>query len=296
MTFGEKIRSGRFLVTAELLPPRDASRDAVVKKAGFFKTGVDAVNVTDNQTALVRMSSIAAAGILVDQGIEPIVQMTCRDRNRIALQSDILGLPAMGIRNILCLTGDHPRFGDDPEARGVYDIDSIQLTAMARRMAEGFFLSGKDIRTPPDLCVGCAANPFAPPLEMRILRLKKKVEAGAKFIQTQPVFDSEGFRTWMKEVRRLKLHERTAMIAGIMPLKSVRSFIHLKDEVPGARIPAALLSRMEKAGDSAEEEGFQIAGDILMELRKEEGLRGIHIMPGAWESVVPRLAELAGGR
>jgi len=293
MTFKEKIGMEKFLFTSELGPPKSASAAAIRKKTAYFKNGVDCVNVTDNQTAIVRLSSTASAVICRDEGVEPIVQMTCRDRNRLALQSDLLGLGALGIPNVLCLTGDYQRFGNHPEARGVFDLDSIQLIYTADRLRKGAFLSGDTMKNKPDLCIGGAANPFADPLEFRVLRLAKKIAAGADFIQTQPVFDIDRFSEWMESVRKAGLHRKTAILAGVMPVKSARALLYMKSEVPGMRISGELIERMEKAGDP-KEEGIRLAVETILELKKIEGIRGIHLMPLLWESITPRIAEQAG--
>lgn len=293
MTLKEKLEAGRFVLTAELGPPRSASGKSLQKKAAFYRGIIDGVNITDNQTSIVRLSSIAASRILVEEGLEPIVQMTCRDRNRIALQSDLLGMAALGVDNVLCLTGDHMRFGDHPESRPVFDLDSIQLIAAAQRMSRGRFLSGEKIKTPPRLFIGAAANPFAEPLEFRVHRLAKKIAAGARFIQTQPVYDIERFRTWMKEVRDRGLHEKTAILAGVMPVKSVRALDYMESEVPGMRIPAPVRKRMRTAADPVEE-GVRIAVEGIQEIKAIEGVRGIHLMPMMWESITPRIVRESG--
>ena len=293
MGLREKIDSGAFVVTAELGPPQSANGNAVRKKTGHFRRGVDGVNITDNQTAIVRLSSIAAAKIVLEEGLEPVIQMTCRDRNRIAIQSDLLGAAALGIGNVLCLTGDFQTFGNHPEARPVFDMDSVQLIAAANGLAEGHFLSGDAVKTPPSLLVGGAANPFADPLEFRITRLAKKVRAGARFIQTQPVYDVERFQAWMNLVRAQGLHEKTTILAGIMPVKSARALVHMKEEVPGVRIPDALIQRMTGAEDP-KEEGVRMAVEMIRAVREIEGIRGIHLMPLMWESITPRILEESG--
>ncbi len=293
MRFKEKIQKGEFLFTSELGPPRSASTAAVRKKTTYFKNIVDGVNITDNQTAIVRLSSTAAAVICREEGVEPIVQMTCRDRNRLALQSDLLGLGALDIPNVLCLTGDHQRFGNHPEARNVFDLDSIQLIYTANKLRNGSFLTGDTMKNTPDLCIGGAANPFADPLEFRVLRLAKKIAAGADFIQTQPVFDLDRFSLWMESVRSAQLHKRIAILAGVMPVKSLRAMLYMKKEVPGMRISEELLERMKGAEDPREE-GIRIAIETILKLKEIEGIRGIHLMPLLWESVTPRIAEEAG--
>ncbi len=293
MTLKEKIESGRFVVTAELGPPQSSNGNVIRKKAVHFRNVVDGVNITDNQTAIVRLSSIASAKILLDEGLEPIIQVTCRDRNRIALQSDLLGASALGIKNVLCLTGDYVTFGNHPEAKPVFDLDSIQLIYMVRKLTKGFFLSGEKMKTAPDFFIGGAANPFAPPLEFRVLRLAKKIRAGAQFIQTQPVFDLDRFNEWMRGVRNYGLHKKVAILAGVMPVKSAKALQYMIKEVPGMRVHQAYVKRMEKA-DDPKEEGIKIAVEIIQELKKIEGVRGIHLMPLMWESITPRIVEEAG--
>lgn len=293
MTLREKIASGQFIVTAELGPPQSANGITVRKKTIHFQKGVDGVNITDNQTAIVRLSSIAAAKIALEEGLEPVIQMTCRDRNRIAIQSDLLGAAALGIENVLCLTGDHQRFGNHPEARPVFDLDSVQLIATAQRLTEGYFLSGDAIKTPPALFIGGVANPFADPLGFRVLRLGKKIQAGARYIQTQPVYDLDRFQEWMEEVRAQGLHKETAILAGIMPVKSVKALLHMENEVPGIRIPESCITRMGNA-EEQKEEGIKMAVEMILALREIEGVQGIHLMPLMWESVTPRILDEAG--
>jgi len=293
MTLKDKINSGRFVVTAELGPPQSSNGNVIRKKAVHFRDVVDGVNITDNQTAIVRLSSIASAKILLDEGLEPVIQVTCRDRNRIALQSDLLGASALGIKNVLCLTGDYVTFGNHPEAKPVFDLDSIQLIYTVKKLTEGFFLSGEKMKTAPDFFIGGAANPFAPPLEFRVLRLAKKIRAGAQFIQTQPVFDLDRFNGWMQGVRDYGLHKKVAILAGVMPVKSAKALQYMIKEVPGVRIQQTYITRMEKANDP-KEEGVRIAVEIIQELKKIEGVRGIHLMPLMWESITPRIVEEAG--
>ncbi|NQT25182.1 methylenetetrahydrofolate reductase [candidate division KSB1 bacterium] len=293
MTLKEKIQSGRFIVCGELGPPQSANGNMIRKKSCHFKEIVDVVNITDNQTAIVRLSSIAASKILMDEGVEPIIQMTCRDRNRIAIQSDLLGAWALGIENVLCLTGDYQKFGDHPEARPVFDLDSVQLIATVTKLNAGTMLSGYEMKTPPSFCIGAAANPFADPFEMRLIRLEKKIQAGAHFIQTQPVFDMERFVQWMGEVVRLGLHEQTAILAGVMPVKSVKALEHMKENVPGVRIDQVYIDRMGSA-ENPKEEGVRIAVEIIQQIRKVPGIRGIHLMPVMWESITPTIIDEAG--
>ncbi len=296
MTLQEKILSGKFVVTAELGPPQSANGNVIRKKVKFFKNYIDAVNITDNQTAIVRLSSIASAVIVIGEGLEPVIQMTCRDRNRIAIQSDLLGAAALGIRNVLCLSGDFQKFGNHPEAKPVFDIDSIQLVRAVNQMRQGKFISGDIIKIPPDLFVGAAANPFAPPMEMRILRLAKKIKAGARFIQTQPVFDIGVFKEWMEKVREQDLHNKVAILAGVMPVKSEKALQYMKKDVPGVVIPEKFINRMLHAGGKKEKHtvGVKIASEIIQELREIPGIKGIHLMPLMWEKITPHLLEESG--
>jgi 5,10-methylenetetrahydrofolate reductase len=219
--------------------------------------------------------------------------MACLDRNRIAIQSDLLGAAALGIENVLCLTGDYMKFGDHPEAKGVFDLDSIQLISAVARMNEGMLLSGEVMKIKPHFCIGAAANPFAEPFEMRIVRLYKKIGAGARFIQTQPVFDMALFIKWMDRVRELELSDKTAILAGVMPVKSVNALLHMQKEVPGVRIDEAYISRMKNAADP-KEEGVRITLEIIKEVQSIPGIRGIHIMPVMWESITPVILLEAG--
>ncbi len=292
MRLRDKIASGKFVVCAEIGPPQSCDAAVVREKARHFRL-VDAVNVTDNQTAIVRLSSIASAKILLDEGIEPIMQMTSRDRNRLAIQSDLLGAAALGINNVLCLTGDYQTFGDQPDARGVFDIDSIQMVAAVAGMNNGLLMSGTQMKKPTDFFIGAAANPFAEPFEMRLIRLHKKVQAGARFIQTQPVFEPEIFCRWMKRVVEMGLHEKTAILAGVMPVKSVKTLMWMKEKVPGMRIRDEYIRRINQAADP-EAEGVAMALEIIQTLRNVPGVKGIHLMPGMWESITPTIVSKAG--
>jgi 5,10-methylenetetrahydrofolate reductase len=288
------LTEGHFAVTGELGPPKGTSADFVRRHAEVLKSHVDAANITDNQTAVVRMSSVAACAIIKQMGLDPVMQMTCRDRNRIAMQSEILGAVALDIGNLLCLSGDHQKFGNHPEAKNVHDIDSMQLIQMAKRMRdEDQFLSGDKVSGGVPLFIGAAANPFADPFEFRPLRLEKKVRAGADFIQTQGVFNVERFARYMEMVRDRGLHEQTYILAGIIPMKSAGMARYMRDYVAGLTVPDKLVERMEKAED-AKEEGVRIAVELIEQLREIEGVRGVHIMAVAWESIVPVIVERAG--
>jgi len=293
----EKIlESGQLAVTSECGPPRGADLDLIKKKAGLLKGSVDAVNVTDNQTAVVRMSSLAACITLKQEGLNPILQMVTRDRNRLAMQSDILGAYAHGINTMLCLSGDHPCFGDHPMASNVYDLDSIQLIQTVRKMRdEGKFQGGDDIINPPRMFIGAAANPFADPFELRVARLAKKAKAGVDFIQTQCIYNIEKFEKWMEGVRERGLHEKIDILAGITPLKSAGMARYMKNKVPGMDVPDELIKRI--AGTPKEkqaEEGIKISVEAIERLKEVEGVRGFHIMAIEWERKVPEIVERAG--
>jgi methylenetetrahydrofolate reductase (NADPH) len=287
---------GGFAVTAECGPPRGADADVIRTKGKLLKGVVDAINVTDNQTAMVRMSSIASCVILKEMGLDPIMQMVTRDRNRIAIQSDILGAAALGINNILCLSGDHPHFGDHPQSKNVYDIDSLQLIQTVRRMRdEGRFIGGGEIAKPPKLFIGAAENPFADPVEIRALRLAKKVTAGAEFIQTQCVYNLDRFEQWMRQLVDMGLHERVAILAGVTPLKSAGMASYMKKMVPGMDVPDALIERLkgvpkEKQGS----EGIKICIESIGRIKEMDGVRGVHIMAIEWEEKVREIAQGAG--
>ncbi|MGQ9631347.1 MAG: methylenetetrahydrofolate reductase [bacterium] len=287
------LTEGQFAVCGELGPPASADGGVVLRKAEYFRGFVDAVNVTDNQSAIARMSSMASSILLMKAGLEPVLQMTCRDRNRIAIQSDILGAAALGIKNILCLTGDYQTAGNYPTAKGVFDLDSIQLIQMLKRMRdEGRMLNGDEIKVRPAVFIGAAAN-FTGPLEFRVMHLAKKVEAGADFIQTQAVFDIERFSHWMKLVREAGLCERVHIMAGVVLVRSARAARYMRDSVPGIDVPEDLISRLDGAKDP-KEEGLKICLETIDALRRIEGVRGVHIMPVMAESTIPTIVEQGG--
>ncbi|MBT6050939.1 MAG: methylenetetrahydrofolate reductase [Candidatus Scalindua sp.] len=289
------LRKGEFVVTSELGPPRGASREAVEKKAELLKGYADAFNLTDCQTAMVRLSSIASGAILLDMGMEPVVQLTCRDRNRIAMQSDILGAAALGMKNLLCLTGDHQCFGDHPEAKGVFDLDSINQLDMFRQMRdEKKFQSGEDLKTEePKLFLGAAENRFADPFQYRAARLAKKVKAGADFIQTQIIYNVEKFEEWMSMVRAMGLHKKVSILAGVTPIRSLGMAKYMKKNVPGMDVPDELIKRLEGA-EKKKAEGINICLEVIERVRKIEGVSGVHIMAVEWEEIVPEITERAG--
>jgi len=292
------LASGQFAVTAELGPPKNADAEVIRTKAKLLSGCADAVNITDCQTAIVRMSSITSSVILMQEGLEPVTQMTCRDRNRIAIQSDLLGAAALGQKNLLCLTGDHQKFGNHPNSTGVFDMDSIQLLQMVRMMRdEKVFQCGEEIKgEAPNFFLGAAANPFADPFEFRALRLAKKIAAGAQFIQTQLVYNVEKFAAWMKAVRDLGLHEKCYILAGVTPPKSIGMARYMKNNVPGMDVPDHVIARLKGAKDAkkdVQEEGINICVDIINMVKEIEGVAGVHIMAIEWESAVPEIAKRA---
>jgi len=290
------LTSGTFAVTGELGPPKGEDVSVVERKANLLRGNVDAINVTDNQTAIVRMSSIAVGAILKQMGLEPTMQMVVRDRNRIAIQSDIFGAYALGIRNILCLSGDHQKFGNHPTAKNVFDLDSIQLIQTVKRMRdEHKVLGGDEIEGPPQMFIGAAANPFADPFEYRVIRLAKKVAAGADFIQTQCIYDMDKFERFMQMVRDRGLHKKVHILAGVTPLKSVGMARYMKEKVAGMEVPDEIINRMKSAGkEKAKEEGLNICVEQIHRLRQVEGVHGIHLMAIEWEDVVHTIVERAG--
>ena len=292
----ETLSKGEFAVTAECGPPRGANPEVVRKKGELLKGYVDAVNVTDNQTAIVRMSSIAACSHLLQMGLEPVMQMVTRDRNRIALQSDIMGAYSLGIKNILCLSGDHQSFGSQPDALNVFDIDSMNLIRTVQTMREqGKDMSGSELNGPPRMFIGAAANPFADPFEYRVIRLAKKIDAGADFIQTQCIYNMDRFKEWMKMARDEGLTEKVHILGGVTPLKSAGMAKFMNNKVAGMDVPEPLIKRMAGVSkEKAVEEGIKICLETIAELRDIEGVHGVHIMAIEWEEIVGQIVESAG--
>lgn len=290
------LAAGHLAVTSECGPPRGSDPGVIRKKADMIKDHVDAINVTDNQTAMTRLCSLASVIHLKSMGLEPVLQMVVRDRNRIALQSDILGAASFDIHNILCLSGDHQKFGDCPDAQNVYDIDSMQLIRMARHMRdEGKFVGGDDINRPPRMFVGAAANPFADPFEIRASRLAKKIAAGAEFIQTQCIYNVDKFELWLRQVRDRGLHEKVYILAGITPMKSAGMARYMKNRVPGMDVPDDIIKRMGGVSPKMQpEEGIDICVETIQRLKEVEGVRGFHIMAIEWEERVPEIVERSG--
>jgi methylenetetrahydrofolate reductase (NADPH) len=290
------LTSGHFAVTGECGPPRGTNAEIVRKKAAFLKGMVDSVNVTDNQTAVVRMSSLAGCLILMQEGLEPNLQMVVRDRNRIGLQSDILGAYALGVRNMLCLSGDHQKFGDHPTAKNVFDLDSMQLLQTVKQMRdEGKFINGQDIDTPPRMFIGAAANPFADPAEFRAVRLGKKVTAGVDFVQTQCIYNLDRFDKFMQQVRDMGLDEKVYILGGVTPMKSVGMANYMKNLVPGMDVPVEVINRLKGVAKKDQaKEGINIAIETIQHLKEMKGIAGVHIMAIEWEERVPEIVELAG--
>jgi len=289
------LRAGHFAFTGELGPPRGSNVAAVREKAKPLVGMVDAVNITDNQTAMVRMSSWAASLIAIEEGLEPNYQMVCRDRNRLAMQADILGASALGIRNLLCLSGDHQQFGDHPQAKGVFDIDSTQLIGAVKKMRdEGKFMGGADIDEPPKIFIGGAANPFAEPHEWRVHRLAKKVKAGVDFVQTQCIYNMERMRQWVKEAVDMGLTEKVFILAGVTPMKSVGMARYMQLKVPGMDVPNDIIKRLQGVGKkNVADEGIKIACEQIEEFKEMKGVAGVHLMAIEWEHKVPEIAERA---
>jgi methylenetetrahydrofolate reductase (NADH) len=291
------LASGHPVVTCEIGSGDGADPQDVRRRARLVRDHVDAVNVPDNTAGVVHMSALAACALLIAEDVDPIMHVACRDRNRLALQSDLLGAATLGIRNVLCLTGDHMVHGDHPQAKPVFDLDSMQLLGLVRHMTrEGRYLSGREMKPGPDLFPGATENPFAPPHDFRALRLMKKVEAGARFIQTQIIYNVERFAAFMARVRDLGLDRRVPILAGVAPLRSARAARYLRDHVPGMEVPESVIHRMEQAGDDRgrrEEEGIRICVEIIDRLRAIPGVAGFHLMPIHWEAAVSEIASRA---
>ncbi|MGD8703205.1 MAG: methylenetetrahydrofolate reductase [Desulfosarcina sp.] len=289
------LKAGNFAFTGECGPPKGANVEHLKEKFEHLRGVVDAVNVTDNQTAVVRMSSAAASAIMVANGIEPNFQMVCRDRNRLAMMADVLGVYSLGVKNMLCLSGDHQKFGNHPQSKNVYDIDSMQLIAMVKKMRdEGKFLNDEEIDEPPRMFIGAAANPFADPYEFRVYRLANKIDAGADFIQTQCIYNMPRFRDFMKKAVDMGLTEKAYLLAGVTPMKSAGMANYMSKFVPGMDVPEDLIKRLKgvEKGKQAEE-GIKFAIEQIEEFKEMEGVAGVHLMAIEWEHKVPEIAERA---
>ena len=290
------LRSGRFAVTAELNPPDSAEPQSVYERALVLAEVCDAINATDASGANVHMSSVGVCALLTRAGYEPVMQVSCRDRNRIAIQGDLLGAAAMGVRNVLCLTGDGVQSGDQPDAKPVFDLDSTSLLRTARIMRDqGHFLSGRKLESAPRLFLGAAENPFVPPYDYRPLRLGKKIEAGADFIQTQYCFDMPRLQAFMRQVCDLGYHERAFILIGVGPLRSAKAAEWMRSHVPGVVIPDEVVNRLKGVPDARQrEEGKRICVEIISELSHVQGVSGVHVMAYRQEELVAEIIQEAG--
>ncbi|MGB2630811.1 MAG: methylenetetrahydrofolate reductase [Candidatus Omnitrophota bacterium] len=286
MNLQEKLKKGKFVITTEIGPPKGVSLDGVFKDLEHVRGRVDAVNVTDQQSSIMRMGSMAASKLLLDKGYEPVYQVTCRDRNRIALQSDVLSAYALGIRNLLILTGDHPLLGDHPEAKPVYDLDSVTLLHAVKALQEGKDLSGKKLETSPSFYVGAVVNPGAEPLEPEVIKMEKKIAEGAQFFQTQAIFDPKAFEKFVSAIKHLR--PKIKLLGGIVPLKSVKMACYMNENVPGVTVPKDMIEAMEKASD-VQDYAAGIGADIV------EGIRGscdgVHFMPVKANHLVAKILD-----
>lgn len=289
------LRAGEFAVTAEILSPDSADPQAVLEHARIIGDSCDAINATDASGANAHMSNVAVSALLVRAGYDAVIQMACRDRNRIAMQGDLLGAAALGVKNVLCLTGDGVGTGDHPQSKPVFDMDSITLLRTARILRDkGHFLSGRRISAPPSLFLGAASNPFAPPYDFRPHRLRKKIDAGADFIQTQYCFDIPRLRTFMERACEMSLHERAFILVGVGPLRSVRTAEWMRQNIPGVVIPDPIVQRLADAGKRAPDEGKRICVEIIEQVKEIPGVAGVHVMAYRQEHLVPEILELAG--
>jgi methylenetetrahydrofolate reductase (NADPH) len=290
------LSGGGFAVTAECGPPKGADPEVILKKGGLLKGYVDSVNVTDNQTGVVRLSSMAACTILRGAGLDPVLQMVTRDRNRIALQSDVLGASALGIRNVLCLSGDHQSLGNQPDAKGVFDLDSMQFIQAVRQMRDnGIVIGGDQLSSVPDLFIGAVENPFGDPKNYRVQRLAKKIRAGAEFIQTQCIYNLPRFKEFMSQVRDKGLDRQVFILGGVTPIKSARMAEYMKNNVAGMDVPDDVIGRIKGVpAKEQRQEGIKIAVETIQALKEIEGVKGVHIMAIEWEEAVPELVEKAG--
>jgi methylenetetrahydrofolate reductase (NADPH) len=291
-----RLRAGEFVVTGEVAPPMSTATGKLVRDIQMMQPYVSAINFTDNPSATPRMSSQACSVLAIQNGAEPVMQIAARDRTRMGLQSEVIGASALGVRNVLCLSGDHSRMGPAPLGRSdIVDIDSIQMLWILRKMRdEGKYLDGRNIKFPPQMFLGAAAAPFASEPRFQAIREHKKVNAGAQFFQTNLVFDPDGMDEWLNSLAKRNILDKVYVLIGITPLKNYRMAEYMHNEVPGVFIPQPLLKRLEDAGDGVEEEGVTIALELIEEIKKKEGVNGIHLMAVGWESIVPRIVTEAG--
>jgi len=290
------LKSGQFAVTSECGPPRSSDAAGIVEKGKLIQNHVDSINITDNQTSVTRLCSLAACVHLKQLGLDPVLQMVVRDRNRIALQSDLLGAASFGIHNVLCLSGDHQSFGDNPQSQNVFDLDSMQLVQTVKLMRdEGKFLSGDEIKSPPKFFIGAAANPFADPFKIRVPRLAKKIACGAEFIQTQCIYNIPKFEEWMTKVRERGLHEKVYILAGITPMRSLGMAKYMRRAVPGMDVPDELIDRLAGVEKNKQaDEGIKFAIETIQRLKEVDGVAGFHVMAIEWEEKVPEIVEESG--
>jgi 5,10-methylenetetrahydrofolate reductase len=287
MTFKEKIQSGKFLKTSEIGPPKGIETKIILEDAELIRGRVDGINVTDLQSSVMRLGSLAVCALLKQKGFEPIFQVTCRDRNRLALQSDILSAAALGIENLLILTGDHPTLGDHPEAKPVFDLDSVQLLQVVKKLQEGLDMKGNKLEgTPPKFCMGAVVNPGADPIEPQIMKMEKKIEAGAEFFQTQAVYDIKVFENFLSRIR----HLNTTILAGIVLLKSAGMAKYMNKNVAGVFVPDNLIKEIEETKDKSAK-SIEIAARLIKELKPM--CQGVHIMPIGWDKKVPLVLDAA---
>jgi 5,10-methylenetetrahydrofolate reductase len=288
MTFKEKIQAGKFLVTSEIGPPKGIETKTILEDAELIRGRVDAINVTDLQSSVMRLGSLAVCSLLKQKGFEPVFQVTCRDRNRLALQSDILSAASLGIENLLILTGDHPTLGDHPEAKPVFDLDSVQLLQVVKKLQQGLDMNGNKLEgVAPKFCVGAVVNPGADPIEPQIIKMEKKIEAGAEFFQTQAVYDIKVFENFLSKIKHLK----TTILAGIVLLKSAGMARYMNKNVAGVFVPDNLIKEMEETKDKTAK-SVEIASRLIKELKPM--CNGIHIMPIGWDKKVPLVLDAAG--
>jgi len=288
LTFKEKLQSGKFMVTSEIGPPKGIETARLLEDAELIRGRIDAINVTDLQSSVMRLGSLAVCSLLKQKGFEPIFQVTCRDRNRLALQSDILSAAALGIENLLLLTGDHTTLGDHPEAKPVFDLDSVQLLQVVHKLQEGFDMKGNKLEgAAPKFCMGAVVNPGADPIEPQILKMEKKIEAGAEFFQTQATYDVKIFENFLSKIKHLKI----PVLAGIVLLKSAGMAKYMNKNVAGVFVPDNLIKEMEETKDKVVK-SVEIASRLIRELKPL--CQGIHIMPIGWDKVVPKVLDASG--
>jgi len=288
MQLSSLFAAGQFVVSGEVGPPKGVATDEVLEGAEVMAPVVDVVNVTDNQSAVVRLGSMAVAHLLKQRGIEPVFQLTCRDRNRIALQSDLLSAAALGVENALILTGDHTILGDHPEARNVFDLDSVQLLMVASGLNEGRDLAGHELDDVPTLCLGAVVNPGSDEPETQLIKMKKKIDAGAQFFQTQAVYEPDVFARFMEEASRFGV----PVMVGVVPLKSAGMARYMTANVAGVRVPDEMIQTM---ADTKKEDRKKVSADLAADLvrRMKDMCQGVHLMPLGWDDIVPEIVQAA---